>query len=297
MSTVTKVNKLVTEILAQNPDGSAWKSDKTQKKLKNILNPKKTDPYAPKKPKSAYLFFFEHNSADVKEYLRSVNKEQQTEIVSEVARRWKALTSSSSKKDQDLYNKYVKLAEQDKERYQKEMENYSPPAETTTTKTKKTKRAKSAYMYFCEEKRPEVSAEGYRGKDIVVRIGNLWSEMTKDPSRADEYQKYLDMAADGASTNPSCETDKPSDVADGTPISQLSISQQELEDEPQTESQPEPEPHPELENKKEKKKSTRSKKSAEQPVKDEEPELVTPSETTTSAPVAVPSKKKTRSPK
>ncbi len=79
----------------------------------NVKAPKKEkDPNAPKRPLTAYFFF-------VKEARKSVvdaNPDMKvTEVSKELGRRWREL-------DEDEKAKYVKMAEKDKARYQREME-------------------------------------------------------------------------------------------------------------------------------------------------------------------------------
>jgi hypothetical protein len=50
------------------------------------------------------------------------------------------------------------------------------------------KRPKNAYLWFCAEKRQEVEAKGFKGKDIMSELGRIWSSI--DP---DEKVKYNEM--------------------------------------------------------------------------------------------------------
>ena len=64
----------------------------------------------------------------------------------------------------------------------------------TSVKAKKdpnrVKRAKSAYLFFCEERRKEVQLAnpGKKMCDISKLLGNLWKEVTEE-----EKQKYNDL--------------------------------------------------------------------------------------------------------
>lgn len=70
------------------------------------------------------------------------------------------------------------------------------PKKATVVKQKpQVKRNKSAYIYFCIEKRPEVVANnlGATQKTIITELGRLWSIIKCDPNK---IQKYKDLAKD-----------------------------------------------------------------------------------------------------
>eukprot|EP00584_Thalassiosira_punctigera_P015716 CAMPEP_0172554610 /NCGR_PEP_ID=MMETSP1067-20121228/55476_1 /TAXON_ID=265564 ORGANISM="Thalassiosira punctigera, Strain Tpunct2005C2" /NCGR_SAMPLE_ID=MMETSP1067 /ASSEMBLY_ACC=CAM_ASM_000444 /LENGTH=423 /DNA_ID=CAMNT_0013343013 /DNA_START=46 /DNA_END=1317 /DNA_ORIENTATION=+ len=76
---------------------------------------KKKDPNAPKKASNAYLFFLNQNRAEIKADLPEGTANN--EVLAEAGRQWKALTDTKREK-------YAKMANNDKERYAKEMEKY-----------------------------------------------------------------------------------------------------------------------------------------------------------------------------
>merc|ERR1711934_578928 len=109
---------------------------------------KKKDPAAPKRGKSAYIFFCN----DIRARITEENKDlKMTELSKLMGLEWKKL-------DDEGKQKYKEMAKKDKERYAKEMESYTPPADdvpdestgkeenesskTTKTKTTKAKTAK-----------------------------------------------------------------------------------------------------------------------------------------------------------
>lgn len=76
---------------------------------------KKKDPNAPKKNLTAYFMF----QKEVRPQIVADNPNLKvSEVAKEIGEQWKNL-------DQDQKSKYEKLAEQDKERYQREMEAYN----------------------------------------------------------------------------------------------------------------------------------------------------------------------------
>ena len=80
---------------------------------------KKKDPNAPKRARSAYILFVNEQRALVIKENDDAGKPKmkQTEIMSEVAKRWKEASESAKEK-------FHRLAEKEKERYQEEMAAY-----------------------------------------------------------------------------------------------------------------------------------------------------------------------------
>jgi hypothetical protein len=83
---------------------------------------KKKDPNAPKKPKSAYIFFCSDWRETVKAELTEANGEAPSspEVTSELAVRWNDLKTSSNPKDVAIRKKYEDMASGDKTRYEEE---------------------------------------------------------------------------------------------------------------------------------------------------------------------------------
>lgn len=92
------------------------------KNNENVNKSKKTkkmkDINAPKKYKSAYMFFNIENINEYKKKNPDV-KIKVSEIAKESGKEWKII-----KNDDKKYNKYKKLEDHDKKRYEKEMEIY-----------------------------------------------------------------------------------------------------------------------------------------------------------------------------
>mmetsp|Transcript_464 Transcript_464/g.1044 ORF Transcript_464/g.1044 Transcript_464/m.1044 type:complete len:105 (-) Transcript_464:181-495(-) len=88
--------------------------------LTNINKPKKVkkvkDPNAPKGKSSAYIYFSCDNRNQVKASMPEGTT--QKELLTEVGRQWKDLTEEKKEK-------YVKMANKDKERHAEEMEKYT----------------------------------------------------------------------------------------------------------------------------------------------------------------------------
>ena len=156
----------------------------------------KKDKNAPKGAKNAYILFCADNRDQVKEE----NSEMKaTEIISELARRWKEA-------DEDVKADYQEKAADDKKRYNSEMSDYVPSDEESPkgakgsvkkSKTKKDKNApkgvKNAYILFCADNRDQVKEENPKmnAKEIISELARLWKESDEDVKG-----EYQDKAAE-----------------------------------------------------------------------------------------------------
>jgi hypothetical protein len=209
----------------------AWNEKKNQDDLKTMIkdNVKTTkttktkDLNAPKKSKSAYLFFCADKREEAKE-----QADDHKQILSILGGMWSELKEKAEGGDKEAkkdLEKYNKMSEDDKKRYKEEMDDYEPPADTGSDDDKpkgkkgkgkaksdkpKTKRAKSAYLFFCADNREEVN-KSFSGKEILTELGRLWSELKEtDP---DAHQKYVDLAAEEKAKLTESDSDKASDKA------------------------------------------------------------------------------------
>lgn len=178
--------------------------------VKSRKGAKKT---GPKRPMSAYLFFCKEKRAEIKEENPDMKA---TEVTSELGRLWHQV------KETDEVEQYNELAKADKERYAAEMVD-APPKEPKEKKQRKKKtvessdgeskgepkkkraakkpkktgpkKPKSAYLYFCEEKRSEVKAENpdMKPTEITSELGRLWNKI-KDTPRANKYKEQAEDA-------------------------------------------------------------------------------------------------------
>ena len=111
-----------------------------------------------------------------------------------------------AQEDQET-DKYVKMAEEDKKRYEEEMANYEPVVSDSSepkvskkkasTKVVKTgpKKARSAYIFFCSDARQEITANLGEEKPsknaIMYELSKRWEETKSNPKL---LQKYTKMA-------------------------------------------------------------------------------------------------------
>lgn len=95
-----------------------------QTELKKVLSNKKTNKQKKKKNnnikknRTSYIFFCLEYRKKIKEEMEGIST---TDITKELGKRWKMLKEDDSRRNE--YNKFIKLAEQDKIRYQSEMDN------------------------------------------------------------------------------------------------------------------------------------------------------------------------------
>lgn len=209
-TTLKKLNNLVSAFFAEHDSsdnlGTNWLTPAIQKQVKSLFsnkaeNRKHKDPNAPKRGKSAYLWFCSEHRDTVKTDLGGDAKA--TDITTELGVRWNQL--KNDKKRAKELTKYEKLASEDKSRYDSEKTQYVPPVNENDDGRKKRKksdksgpkRAKSAYLYFCDEKRGSVKSTDpdMKATEVTTRLGQLWKELKNDNKRAGELKKYEELAA------------------------------------------------------------------------------------------------------
>ena len=184
------------------------RSAKKGKKLK--------DKNKPKRAKSAYIFFCAEMREQAKENLGGDAK--MSEVGKELGRLWNQI------KNTDEVNQYQALADEDKVRYQKEMDSYVPPSDEEleaqqskrgkkrgkTRKSSGKKRGKSAYMFFCAEMRPQIKEEhaDFTPKEVMSELGKRWqAAKAGDTSKWDELAKQ-DKASASASEESASEEEE-----------------------------------------------------------------------------------------
>ncbi len=204
------------------------KTTKTTNKTKTVKDPSK-----PKRARGAYIYF--SSDKEVREQIKKDNPEASS---SEIMKLLGSLWSSDKYKNhhdegehkdkkgpfdyQPAADKYLRKAAKDKDRYAQEMSGYTPdpsfakPVKAKTVKEKPApKRARTAYMFFCMEKRGDAKKElgsiltgRELNTEVTKLLGEWWTEHKvynddgehKDKKGKFDYtedaQKYLDMAED-----------------------------------------------------------------------------------------------------
>ena len=215
------IAKFVTKFLSDN--GSEELVDKwndqdnadafsalVKKACKRSSDKKLKDPNAPKRGRSAYIFFCSKNREKAKERLGEGAKA--TEVTSELGKMWNELKASTKKADKTALLGFEAEAAEDKSRYDEEKKDYQPPSDEELAKTTPAKKGrktsdkdtnspkgrKSAYIYFCSAMRAQVKEElGEEGKSLIMtELGKRWKELKEDEQRSDELAKYTKMAED-----------------------------------------------------------------------------------------------------
>jgi HMG (high mobility group) box/HMG-box domain len=191
---INTINSFVSKIICDHPDiVEQWESDATQKKLKALVNRSEgkrvKDPLAPKNAKSAYIFFCNEMRDKVKSELEEGSST--TDITKALGARWK----TTKEKGETHIKKFVKMAEEDKKRYEKEKSFYVPSEEflIESRRGKKDpnapKHPQSAYIIFCNEKRAEVKkylGEESSATDVTKELGLRWRNLKESTSKKDK---------------------------------------------------------------------------------------------------------------
>ena len=200
--TVKALNTLVIAFLEEGGDTEAenlvgtWMETSNQKKVKSLvakINKPPKDKNAPRRGKSAYLFFCDKHRGEVKEDLGEEAKA--TEVTTELGVRWNILKDDEDR--QDELTELMELAEADRERYETEKANYTPPTGLGQVK-KGPKRPQSAYLFFCAAYRQEIkeemleeNGESPKATDVTKELGRRWNEI-KSENGEEEFVKLAE---------------------------------------------------------------------------------------------------------
>ena len=204
---------------------AAVKDDDNKAKLEGLakkLTPKKSsrkkkDPDAPKRGKSAYIFFGQEYREKAKKDLMKEHGDayENKMVMSRLGAMWKDLQASTKAKDKKEVAKFEKMAADDKERYETEKADYTPPSEEelneklSSKKKRKDpnapKRGKSAYIFFSQEHREKVKEElmeehgdEFKNPMVMSRLGAMWKDLQASTKPKDKkaVAKFEKMAAD-----------------------------------------------------------------------------------------------------
>ena len=164
----------------------------------------KKDPNAPKRGKSAYLFFCAALRDTVKTSLGADSKA--TEVTKELGARWNKLKASTKASDKKALSGFVDEAAADKARYDSEKVDYVPPVGDDLVEPKRRggkkvnkdgpKRAKSAYLFFCDANRNSVKSKdpSLKATEVTSELGRLWNELKADKSRVNDLDGFTSLA-------------------------------------------------------------------------------------------------------
>ena len=212
---VKNINAYVTRFITDNGTDKmleAWNCEENTKSFNTILlsaaksltskSDKVKDPNKPKQGMSAYLFFCAASREDAKKQLGEDAKPN--DVLSRLGEMWRELKESKKSSDQKRLKVFEEQAVADKLRYQEELAKYEPSSEEETTKRKSSdkvsnspKRGKSAYLFFCAEKRQEAIARlgsDAKGAEVMALLGQMWNELKEDKERENELNHYKKLA-------------------------------------------------------------------------------------------------------
>ena len=164
----------VTLIMKHDPTAAAVASVNNEKPPKKYIRPpKKVQPYI-----SAYLHFIEEKRAALKKEVTSGSqiKNIWPDIKDEASRRWDFEMSETDKMP------YFKMEWDDRNRYEKEMEDDHNSDADAFVNNEKPRRNLSAYVHFIEEKRAGIKE--------VERLTNIWPNW---PKIKEEYTRKWDF--------------------------------------------------------------------------------------------------------
>jgi high mobility group protein B1/high mobility group protein B3 len=158
--------------------------DSFKKGLKK-LDKKGSKSLGPKKGKTAYNIYCSEIRDTIKKEMPDLDNKA---VFGEMAKRWDKIKNSNSKE----FSRYQQMAEQDKERFLKEKSEFvdevvESDEDIPLKKIKKKvaaggpKKAKSSYMFFCEDERPNV--KDVTGKEVLVELGRRWKVLKESDSK------------------------------------------------------------------------------------------------------------------
>jgi hypothetical protein len=195
-----EIETSIKELVLSNIPQPVVKVAKVRKNIKT----KPKDPYAPRKPKSAYLIFCQDNR---NEMILKFPDLLPKEILSKLGAAWKEI------KDEPACAPYIHKANKEREKYDNEMCDYTPsdkynkelaeynakPENVKKTKTKKNKvdpdkpkKPQTIFFKFSKEMRNKVKEENpdMKSEDVAVELGRLWkNEVTQEEK--DEYKEIF----------------------------------------------------------------------------------------------------------
>lgn len=191
----TKYNTALFAWVADNFSGKEFSPDEvlsafnndTDKKVKFPSKKKASDPNKPKKGNTAWIFF----TNDMREKVKADNPDAKTTDLTKImSPMWKALTPEKKKPYEDK-------AKVDKERYEKEMENYkgsdSDSDSDAEVKPKKSKKVKAK-----SDKPKKLTLRAYVMKEHKEKINQLCSDNAVDGKNAN-FMKMVSKFIEGCS--------------------------------------------------------------------------------------------------
>ena len=161
------INSYVENFLENNNFTEAiplWKTENNQDILLKYCKKHKIklkDPTKPKRGKSAFLYYCDHNRSKLRNKFPELTIKQ---IVSKLGSSWQEL------KTQGKINEYEEMSVDDRNRYRSEMKNYYP---------QKIKKGDSSFNKFVSLKYDKILLKypGYNSKQIKKHLKEKWNKL------------------------------------------------------------------------------------------------------------------------
>ena len=144
---------------------------------------KRKDPNAPKKPRTAYVFFMGKDRKSVKDENPNMRPQHIMKLVGE---NWAKLSAEAKEE-------YEEMSRADRLRYLEDMKDYTPPEAPAEERIPKRARMEknwprkplTAFMLFSKELRPKLGPE-MTSTEKTKKISETWREMTDE--QKESYQ-------------------------------------------------------------------------------------------------------------
>ncbi|KAJ3432731.1 high mobility group protein dsp1 [Anaeramoeba flamelloides] len=151
----------------------------------------------PKKPRTSFNFFYTENRKQIKEENSDMNF---GEVTTEISKRWKAIKEKEKKK-------YIKMAKDDKKRYQKEKTKWETEQSTSESESEITSRTRyngkkvprfseptrprSAYHFFSMEVRQKLKKKfpSDSSSKITKKLVKKWNSLKESEKK--KYSKKV----------------------------------------------------------------------------------------------------------
>jgi hypothetical protein len=159
-----------------------------EKKLSHAKKEKR-DPEAPMGAKNAFLFFSSEKRSEVKEQNIGMKP---CDITKKLGEMWREM-------DDEDKEEFQHKAKEDKDRFNDEMGDYEPkegfkcPKKSPKKESLSPKRVRSSYIFFCCDKRQEVTdkllSEGKKKTEVLTKLGKMWKELDDEDKKP--YEKMV----------------------------------------------------------------------------------------------------------
>jgi len=158
----------------------------------HLQKEKLVDPDAPKKGKNSYMFFCKDKRAEVKEETGLKGKE----LARALGTAWKALSEKKKAKYKRMADIEKLAREAEKAVYVKKSEDELRALAVNQKKTKKKKykdikNPRTAYTFYCKDKRPEMKVKkpNLKGPEMTSYLAKKWKALSEE-----KKGKYKRMA-------------------------------------------------------------------------------------------------------